>query len=96
MKRLFGVLFISFLLVQNTVASTEDIWEFKSGVTPADLWDGKQSNLLSTDMIDWQVNGKAIVMFFNVDGRLWRCFDYFDIAMRYQSSACFRLKQESE
>ncbi|MGD8926010.1 MAG: hypothetical protein PVG20_04130 [Thioalkalispiraceae bacterium] len=96
MHRLIFSLLIYVAFINCSLAAPQQIWEFKPQVTPANLWDGKQSNLLSTDMIDWQVNGKAIVMFFNVDGRLWRCFDYFDVAMRYQSSACFRLIQEGD
>ena len=83
-----------FTILNPSTAAQKDIWEFKQDVNPTNLWNGKHNNLVSTSTFSWPDGGKAIVMFFNSDGRLWRCFDYFDIAMRYQSSACFRLKEE--
>ena len=94
MKHLILVLLIYFTSLNTSVAAQKDIWEFKKDISPTNLWNGKNSNLISTNTFNWPDGGKAIVMFFNVDSQLWRCFDYFDIAMRYQSSACFRLKEE--
>ena len=94
MKHLILVLILYLTILNPSAAAPKDIWEFKQDITPSNLWNGKSSNLISTNTFNWPDGGKAIVMFFNVDGQLWRCFDYFDIAMRYQSSACFRLKEE--
>jgi len=94
MSRFLILCFICMSLLNLSYAAPKDIWEFKQDISPSNLWNGKSNNLISTNTFNWPDGGKAIVMYFNVDSQLWRCFDYFDIAMRYQSSACFRLKEE--
>lgn len=93
MKRLLILCLIYPLLINAAQATNESIWEFQQGVTPVSLWHGNSNNLLSTDALNIENGGKLNILFFSVDGRLWRCFDYFDIAMRHLNSDCYRLKE---
>ena len=93
MKRLLIVCVIYPLLINAAEAADKSPWEIQPGVTPAKLWHGQSNNLLSSDAMSLENGGKVSILFFNVDGRLWRCFDYFDIAMRHLNSACYRLKE---
>ena len=93
MNRLLIMCFIFPLFLNVATATNEGIWEFKPGVTPAKLWDGQSNNLLSTDAWSLDNGGKVNILFFNVDGRLWRCFEYFDIAIRHMNSACYQLRK---
>ena len=94
MKIISSMCFVILFIASSTYAAGNGIWEYKSGVSPSDLWNASSNNLLSTDTFVLPRGGNSLVMYFNVDGNLWRCFDNHDIAMRLENSVCYVLKKK--
>ena len=84
--------------VYAPVAHAADRWVMQPSPQPlTKLWNKVQNGkgrFLSSSGLSWPDGRQSVALYFEIEGRLWRCVENFTARMEWTGTTCHRLEQK--